>query len=329
LEFETGFADLRQRIHEGRAGLREFLAESECNELMPVLDEYPFRVTEYYAELGRRAFHRGSEAVMRQFLPDRREAEDKEGFVKDPFAEENSPVQGLVHRFPDRALVVASSGCAVNCRHCTRKNTVKKLFPGTGRAYFNPILAYLESSREIREVLVSGGDPLMMDPELLDWLLASLSRIQNIEVLRIGTRLPVVLPGAVDAGMVQLLASHRPLWINTQFNHPAEITCESLAACEKLLRAGIPVSNQSVLLKGINDDAETMIALCNGLQRQMIRPYYVFLCDPVRGTAHFDVPLSRARAIATEVRDSVGGLSMPRFVRDVPGARHKVSVLEG
>ncbi len=311
----------------GIADLRRFADEETCLSVSGIERRYPFKVSRYYADLGRLCSERGNDAVSRQFIPDIREGEDDEGFFCDPFSEESAPVRGLVHRFADRALVLATAECAVNCRHCTRKNTVGKITGAPSKDFFSPIIAYVQSNKAVREVIVSGGDPLLIDAGLLDWLLGSILAIPHVEVIRVGTRVPVVDPGLVDDRLADLLRRRRPLWVNTQFNHPAELTSEAIEACEKMVSRGIPVSNQTVLLRGINDSAEVMIELCNALQKNMIRPYYVFQCDPVKGTSHFMVPQEKAREIALAVQNSVGGLSCPRFVRDIPGRLSKTSVI--
>jgi lysine 2,3-aminomutase len=186
------------------------------------------------------------------------------------------------------------------------------------------MLHYIQATPEVREVIVSGGDPLTMNLDLLDWFLGELQRISHVEVLRIGTRVPVVLPMRITDDLCRMLAKHRPLWINTQFNHPREITAESQEACDKLLRVGIPVSNQSVLLRGINDSIEIMRELCHDLQRIMVRPYYLFQCDPVRGVEHFRTSIWKGIEILEMLRGYTGGLCIPNFVVDVPGGGGKV-----
>jgi len=189
---------------------------------------------------------------------------------------------------------------------------------------FGAMRDYVEHCPEIREVFISGGEPLLLETRELDRIIRCFRDIKHVEVLRIGTRVPVVLPMRVDDELADMLASHRPMWVLTQFNHPVELTEQAIAACDRLLRRGIPVSNQTVLLRGVNDEVDTMRRLCNGLQRNMIRPYYVFVGDPVRGTRHQRVDARVAMGIAEALRTAVGGLSLPRFVMDVPGAPAKI-----
>jgi len=186
------------------------------------------------------------------------------------------------------------------------------------------ILKYIRRYPQVREVLVSGGDPLLLETPALDKIMGELTAIKHVEVLRIGTRAPVVLPMRIDAELCACLAEHRPLWINTQFNHPREITRDAVQACRQLQEAGLPVSNQTVLLRGINDSAVVLAKLFNELQRIMVRPYYVFQCDPVRGVKHFMTPLSAGAKLSRRLRDELGGLSMPLFVADLPGRKSKV-----
>jgi len=290
-----------------------------------LLRRYPCAITPYYLSLAE--WDRPTDPVRIQCRPDARELAQEEERDDDPFHERGgTPVPGLVHRFPDRALMVATADCAVYCRHCTRKNTLRALGgrPSAGR--FRPMLEYVRLHRDIREVLVSGGDPLLLDDELLDWLLGELHAIAHVEVVRVGTRVPVVLPMRVTEELAGILGRHRPLWVNTQFNHPVEVTPEAIEACERLQRQGIPISSQSVLLSGVNDNVDTMRHLCNALQRHMVRPYYVFECDPIPGISHLRTPPGVGRDLARELRASLGGLAMPLFVADVPGSKSKTAL---
>lgn len=297
----------------------QFQGDAEC-----VLDVYPMRATPYYLSLVRRASW--EDPVWIQCMPDAREVSgDRE--EEDPFAElAGMPVPGLIMRYCDRALVAATGECATYCRHCTRKNVLNRFVGRPCREYFDPVIREIVQSPGVREVIISGGDPLLLDIGLLDWLLGSMLSIDHVEVLRIGTRVPVVLPMRIDDELADMVASHRPVWVNTQFNHPVELTDVAAAACERLTSRGVPVSNQSVLLRGVNDDLDTMRALCVGLQRRLVRPYYVFQCDPVRGTRHLRVDTRCAARLEEGLRRIVGGLALPRFVADVPGRPAKVPI---
>jgi lysine 2,3-aminomutase len=286
-----------------------------------VTELYRFRATPYYLSLI--DWNDSNDPVRRQCLPDAGELCDGEKFAADPFCEADTMREhGIVHRYPDRVLLTATTSCAMYCRHCTRKNILEKDNTASGDS-FKAALDYIRAHSQVREVLISGGDPLLLSNAVIDELLGKLSSISHVEVLRIGTRLPVVLPMRIDEELVDILRRHRPVWINTQFNHPRELTPESIAACNRLTDAGIPLSNQSVLLKGINDSFEIMRELCAALQRNLVRPYYVFLCDPVAGIAPFRTTVEAARRLQMQLRETLGGLALPTFVADIPGKSSK------
>lgn len=293
-------------------------------ESFKVIKEYPFLITPYYLSLVDRSD--SVDPVCLQSFPSSAEIVDDE-YTLDPFNEkEKMPVEGLIHRFPDRVLVLATGKCAVNCRHCTRKNWI------TSRSHrtpdLGPIKKYISSDCRIREVLISGGDPLVLETGELDRLLYEISGIPNVRVIRLGTRVPVVLPMRVDAELCLILRKHRPLWINTQFNHPNEMTDDALEACRMLIDSGIPVSNQSVLLRGVNDSVRVCEDLFSRLQENMIRPYYMFLCDPVKGTSGLRTDIETGRRIEKTLRKELGGLALPSFVADIPGEAAKVRICD-
>ncbi len=293
-------------------------------EMESVARIYPMRVTPYYASLASGPGH----PVAKQFLPAKQEIDfSLSGSVDDPLMERNyMPVPGLIHRYPDRALCMVSQTCAVRCRHCNRKRTWRGSCPEAGPD-FRKMLDYIRGTKGIREVILSGGDPLMNTLETLARQLEALRNIRHVEVIRIGTRLPVTLPMRITERLCRMLSSYRPLWVNTHFNHPCEITPEASRACELLCMAGIPVSNQAVLLKGINDSVETIRELCQGLQRISVRPYYLFHCDAVRGTDHFRTHLSKGVHIIQALWGTMGGLCMPNFVVDLPEGGGKAMVV--
>ena len=288
-----------------------------------VTDRYPMRITPYYLSVALRG-NECSDAVLKQCMPDIAEIEHAD-LPEDPFSEtEHMPVPGIIHRYQDRLVLLVSDICAMNCRHCTRKNIL-----GDNIALYDDIkleraFAYIRQQSAVREVLVSGGDPLMLETARLDYILRGLQAIEHVEVIRIGTRIPVVLPMRIDDDLCDMLAKYRPLWLNTQFNHPAELTAEAISACDKLIRAGIPVSNQAVLLKGVNDSVDVMRRLCCSLQNNLIRPYYVFQCDPVRGVEHLRTDVAAGVEMEDRLRQSIGGLALPRFVADMPDTGGKV-----
>ena len=249
----------------------------------------------------------------------------------DPFdeaeREREAGVKGVVQRFEDRVLIRVTSQCAVACRHCTRKGPLSN---GTCGVLENVPAAveYVRSRPNIREVLLSGGDALMLrDGEICN-LVATFASLPHVDAVRIGTRLPVVLPSRITRSLARGLGQTKKVWVNTQFNHPAELTPQSAKACGRLVDAGIPVSSQGVLLRGVNDDADLLTALFSGLQRMRVRPYYMFMCDRVAGTSHFHVDAQRARELERAVAERLGGLAVPRFVADRPGAKCKTPVGE-
>jgi len=317
-----------QDWHDWRWQIRNSLSDCggiRLEEPGAVIEKYRFRTTPYYLSLAN--YEEMNDPILLQCIPDARELCDSVSSHDDPFGEEaNMPVRGLIHRFTDRALLVAATSCAVYCRHCTRKNVLPRMKFARGLSDIESACRYLSDHPEIREIIISGGDPLLLENRELRDLLGAIRAIPRLPVIRIGTRVPVVLPMRIDDELCLLLKERRPLWLNTQFNHPAELTGEAVRACRMLQESGIPVSNQSVLLHGVNDSLEIMRELCAGLHRNMIRPYYVFMCDPVSGIDHFRVSLEKARAIEDGLRTSLGGLCLPRFVADLPGELGKTPV---
>lgn len=288
-----------------------------------ILETFPCRITPYYESLmvDREDPH---DPIRLQAVPGLKESDPGAACRPDPFDEAgHMPVPGIIHRYPDRLVLLVSAACAVNCRHCTRRNLLGDGIAVQGEAGLERALTYIGQSPGVREVLVSGGDPLLNDTPWLSGLLTRLHAIGHVEVLRLGTRVPVTCPMRIDDELCGALSACRPLWVNTQFNHPVELTAEAMGACDRLLRAGIPVSNQSVLLKGVNDDIDTMRALCAGLQAHMVRPYYVFQCDPVAGVGHFVTEPGVGVQIEEALRVSLGGLALPRFVADLPDSESK------
>lgn len=260
-----------------------------------------------------------------QALPAPDELENPTSLSPDPFGEQSAsaPVHGLKQRYPDRVLLMSHDVCAMNCRHCTRKNMLGNVAVVRTAEERGAALAWVRSHPAVREVLISGGDPGVLPDTQLLRLVRDFARLPQIDAVRIGTRVLASLPMRVTPRLAAMLGASRKVWINTQFNHARELTPEAVAACALLIEAGIPLSNQSVLLRGVNDSADTLFQLCAALQRHRIRPYYLFQCDPVAGTAHFHVPLATARRLEEELATRLGGLALPRFVRDLPGTPRK------
>jgi len=291
--------------------------------LKRVIQKYPFAVTPYYLSLIN--WNDPDDPMRQQCLPAPAETEFAILDDEDPLEErEDMAVSGLVHRYPDRVLLIATNTCAMYCRHCTRKRIWDDCETERSPRDLERMVDYVAKNGDVRDVCVSGGDPLTMQLDKLDWLLGKLRAIPHVEVIRIGTRVPVVLPMRIDDEVCGVLDKHGPIWLNTQFNHPREVTPEAAAACDRLMRAGVPVSNQSVLLRGINDSPEVMTKLCHELLRIKVRPYYLFQCDPVRGTEHFRTSIWAGLRIIEMMRGHTSGLAVPTFVVDVPGGGGKI-----
>lgn len=325
---ETGWSDWRWQM---RQALRDpdwlagwlRLDGAAAADLRRTAARFPLLVTPYYLSLARSASP--DDPIVRQVLPDPRElAEDPSG-SPDPLAEgRDSPVPGLVHRYPDRALLVATNHCATLCRHCMRKRAWDAPLAASSAERFGAALAYIRDHPGIREVLLSGGDPLLLPESVLFGLLAALREVPHIEMVRLGSRVPVVLPQRLTPEFCARLGAAPPLWLATQFNHPHELTPETGAAVDHLLRAGIPVVNQTVLLAGVNDDADTLARLCTGLLRQRVKPYYLFHGDPVAGTLHFRTGVARGLELLAALERTVSGLAVPAFAFDLPDGGGKV-----
>jgi lysine 2,3-aminomutase len=238
----------------------------------------------------------------------------------------DTKVPGLVHRYPDRVLFLTTGFCSTYCRYCTRSRVVGN--PGGeyqfSTSQWEKALAYLEEHTEVRDVLLSGGDPLSIGDDKLDWLLTRLRRIKHIEFLRIGTKIPAVLPMRVTRDLVKMLKKHHPLWMSIHFTHPNEFSPEVTEAVSRLADAGIPLGSQTVLLKGINDDAAIMTRLMHGLLMRRVKPYYLYQCDPIKGSGHFRTTVEKGLEIIKALRGHTTGYACPMFVVDAPGGGGKI-----
>jgi lysine 2,3-aminomutase len=294
--------------------------------LNTVIAKYPMAITPYYASLIRRVDF--SDPVFRMSVPNPQEMYDPPCLSEDPLEEhEDMPVPGLIHRYKDRALVIATTTCSMYCRHCTRKRIA-----GTRESTISPrrlaqVVEYLNATPEINDVIISGGDPLTMSDAMIESILSAIRSVPSVQIVRIGTRVPVVLPMRITDELVNMLKKYHPLWINTHFNHPNELTPESAAACTKLADAGIPLGNQSVLLRGVNDQPQIIEQLCRGLVRIRVRPYYLYQCDLVRGVEHFRTSVRAGIEIMEYLRGRISGLAIPTFVVDAPHGGGKIPVL--
>ena len=288
-----------------------------------VTEKYPISITPYYFCLINH--DDPNDPVRRQAMPAFEEIALAGILSEDPLEEErDSVVPGLVHRYPDRVLMVVTDICPMFCRHCTRKREWRH-----GRWVRNPaeidrMLEYIRSNPGIRDVIISGGDPFTLATKHLENILKKIREIDHVEIIRIGSRVPVVLPQRVDNELCEMLARYGAIWLNTHFNHANELTDEAKAACDRVLRHGIPVNNQSVLLAGVNDSVDRQLSLCHGLLKAKIRPYYLFQADEVEGTEHLRTTVEKGLKIIDGMRGHTSGLAVPTYVIDLPGGGGKV-----
>lgn len=303
--------------------------KTDAAPLKEVSKSFPFRLNPYFEGLIRET----GDAIWRQVVPDPRELSDSSG-LDDPLAEEElSPVPGLVHRYPNRVLWLVSDQCAIGCRFCTRKRKWRTgafgahSQDGAGdKADLTPALRYISRNPQVRDVLLSGGDPLLLPVERLREILQKLREISHVQVIRIGSRVPGALPRIITPELVGLLSRFHPLYVNIHFNHPDELTRESERACSILADAGIPLGSQTVLLRDINDREEVLSELFQRLLAIRVRPYYLMQMDLTRSTSHFRTPVSTALRILRNLRNRISGLAMPHFVIDLPGGHGKVAL---
>jgi len=294
--------------------------------LTDIFELYRTAITPYYLCLI--DFDNPLDPLRVQSVPSADELLNPGELTWDPLNEEgDSPVTGIVHRYPDRCLFLVTSYCPLYCRYCTRKRKWVDEDGTTGQRKIEAMINYVAEHPEIRDVIVSGGDPLSLSLTYLEKILAGLRAIPHVEIIRFGSRVPVFLPQRIDDELCSLLEKYHPIWINTHFNHPNEITPESARACDRLLRAGIPVNNQAVLLRGVNDCPYTMRDLVQGLMRIRVRPYYLYLCDQVMGAEHFRTSIGEGIEIIEFLRGHTSGLAVPQFVMDAPGGGGKVPLM--
>ncbi|MDD3611683.1 MAG: lysine 2,3-aminomutase [Eubacteriales bacterium] len=265
--------------------------------------------------------------VRLQAVPHQMEAVRKEEDLLDPLEEDaDSPVPGLTHRYPDRVLFLITDMCSMYCRHCTRRRLAGQKDGARSISEIDACIDYIRSKPMIRDVVLSGGDALLMDEERLEYIIANLREIDHVEIIRLGTRTPVVMPQRITQELCAMLKKYHPIWLNTHFNHPQEITEDSRRACELLNNSGIPVSNQSVLLRGVNDCVHVQRKLVNGLVYIRVRPYYLYQCDLSLGISHFRTPVSKGIEIIEALRGHTTGFAVPTFVVDAPGGGGKIPV---
>ncbi len=328
-EQDPSAADWRWQLRRSVRSLEDLAAHIELTSderegVQAALAEgFPLAITPYYLSL----CDAGDPAcpIRRQVVPRAAERVTTLGDLRDPLGEEAHEVApDLIQRYPDRALLLVSDRCAVYCRFCTRSRLVGSGGGPRSRERLAPALEYLRSHPDVRDVIVSGGDVLCMTTPRIAALLAELRDIPSVETIRLATRVPVVLPQRIDAELLTALRPYHPLWVMTHFNHPKELTPRARQACRDLADAGFPVMNQSVLLRGVNDDADVLCALFRGLVRERVRPYYLLQMDPVRGTGHLRTPLAAGIDIMERLQGRLSGIALPKFIVDTPGGFGKV-----
>ncbi|MGE0200562.1 MAG: KamA family radical SAM protein [Candidatus Melainabacteria bacterium] len=333
--FKTFCAEKRQpEWHDWKWQFRNRITTlAQLKEYMPVLPEeekafqaagknLPFAVTPYY--LDRIDPSNPYDAIRKTVIPRMAEFTTAPSEMVDPCGEDHdSPVPGLVHRYPDRVLFLVNETCSVYCRYCTRSRLVGS---GKHQVDYEAVYEYLRNTPAVRDVLISGGDPLVMSDDKLEGIIANLRAIPHLDIIRIGTKIPVVLPQRITDDLVAMLKKYHPFYMSIHFLHPDEITPEVEAACNKLADAGIPTFSQTVLLKGVNDDPEVMKALMLKLLKLRVRPYYIYQCDPVQGTSHFRTSVETGINIMEHLRGHITGYGVPTYVIDAPGGGGKIPV---
>ena len=289
-------------------------------------ERFRLAITPFYAQLIRQ--HGPESPLWRQVVPSIAELEEHPHLTWDPLGEErDSPTGGLVHRYSDRILILLTDRCAVYCRFCNRRRLAQGPEGDASKKQLGRGLTYLKRHPEVREVILSGGDPLTWPDARLDDFLGQLRRIPSLEVIRIGTRMPVVLPFRVTESLCRVLQKHHPLYVNIHVNHPAELTPEMRTACERLIAAGIPLGSQTVLLRGINNDAAVLQDLFRRLLTFRIKPYCLYHCDPVQGTAHFRTSIAEGQAIMEYLMAHTSGLAVPNYIVDAPDGGGKIPIM--
>jgi len=310
----------------GQAEMMLHLSPPERDALVHLGTSLPFGVTPYYMSL--LSVDDPLDPLRRCVIPTVHEQILSPGEADDPLGEDaQSPVPGLVHRYPDRVLFLLSDFCSTYCRYCTRSRVVGQGSLTPQRDRLEAALAYIQRTPAVRDVLLSGGDPLTMGEEKLEWVLRALRSIPHVEIVRIGTKVPAVLPQRITPALVRMLRRYHPLWISVHFTHPDECTPESAKACAMLADAGIPLGSQTVLLRGINDQVETMTELVHHLLKMRVRPYYLYQCDPISGSAHFRTSVDKGLEIIRGLRGFTSGYAVPTYVIDAPGGGGKIPLM--
>jgi lysine 2,3-aminomutase len=302
------------------------LSEREKEDVARVMSGFRVGVTPYYASL--MDPDDPNDPVRMQAVPSIYETFRSSADMDDPLHEdEDSPAPGLTHRYPDRVLLLITDQCSMYCRHCTRRRIAGETDDIRTKDDIDKAIAYIKKTKQVRDVLLSGGDCLCVSDDRLEYIISELRKIDHVEIVRLGSRTPVVMPQRITDNLVNMLKKYHPIWLNTHFNHPKEMTAEAAAAVAKLADAGIPLGNQSVLLKGVNDDPETMRELVHVLVTHRVRPYYIYQCDLSNGIEHFRTRVSRGIEIIECLRGHTSGFCVPTFVVDAPGGGGKIPVM--
>ncbi|MTI84199.1 MAG: lysine 2,3-aminomutase [Firmicutes bacterium] len=301
------------------------LTDQEAQDISECLNKFRMAITPYYASLMSKDDR--TCPIRKQAVPDPREMHMSCADMDDPLHEDvDSPVPGITHRYPDRVLLLVTDRCSMYCRHCTRRRMAGTKDQSLPLAQVEKAIKYIKKNTVIRDVLISGGDPLSLNDDKLEHIISQLRAIPHVEIIRIGSRMPVVLPQRITPELCEMLKKYHPVWLNTHFNHPKELTKESIAACNRLANAGIPLGNQSVLLKGVNDCIYKMKSLLHQLVRMRIRPYYLYQCDLSQGIEHFRTAVNKGVEIIEGLRGHTSGFAVPTFVVDAPGGGGKIPV---
>lgn len=301
--------------------------DEERANLRLTFDKFPLSITPYYLSLIDKNNYK-NDPVFKQAFGGIEELTTLQSELEDPLSEDkDSPVEGITHRYPDRVLFHVSNICAMYCRHCTRKRKVGDIDSVPSKDQLNKGIEYIKNTPQVRDVLLSGGDPLMLSDDKIDWLLSQISQIPHVEIIRIGTRVPVVLPYRITDNLISVLKKHQPLWINTHFNHPNEITTSSKEALAMLADGGFPLGNQSVLLANVNDCPRIMKTLLHKLVMNRVRPYYLYQCDLSEGLSHFRTPIGKGIEIMESLIGHTSGFARPTYVIDAPGGGGKIPVM--
>jgi lysine 2,3-aminomutase len=301
--------------------------EKEKADLQRTFEKFPLSITPYYLSVMDKSNYK-NDPIFKQAFGSIEELTTLPSELADPLSEDkDSPVEGITHRYPDRVLFHVSNTCSMYCRFCTRKRKVGDIDFVPSKHQLSAGIEYIKNTPQVRDVLLSGGDPFMLPDDKIDWLLSEISQIPHVEIIRIGTRVPVVLPYRITDNLVSILKKYQPLWINTHFNHPNELTSSAKEALAKLADGGFPLGNQSVLLADVNDCPRIMKSLLHKLVQARVRPYYLYQCDLSEGLSHFRTPIGKGIEIMESLVGHTSGFARPAYVIDAPGGGGKIPVM--